>query len=65
MQIKYALKMNTDLIDQNKINKSGHAIECRLYAEDPTKNFLPSPGKITKLKIPNIGFTNIRLRYWC
>ena len=25
------------------------------------KNFLPSPGKITKLKIPNIGFANIRL----
>ena len=61
MQIKFALKMNTDSIDQNKINKSGHAIECRLYAEDPTKNFLPSPGKITKLKIPNIGLTNIRL----
>ena len=61
MQIKYALKMDMDLADQNKINKSGHAIECRLYAEDPTKNFLPSPGKITKLKIPNIGLTNIRL----
>ena len=36
-------------------------VECRLYAEDPTKNFLPSPGKIKKLKIPNIGLTNIRL----
>ena len=32
-----------------------------MYAEDPSKNFLPSPGKITKLKIPNIGLTNIRL----
>jgi 3-methylcrotonyl-CoA carboxylase alpha subunit len=61
MQIKFALKMDIDSIDQNKINKSGHAIECRLYAEDPTKNFLPSPGKITKLKIPNIGLANIRL----
>ena len=29
--------------------------------EDPSKNFLPSPGKITKLKIPNMGLTNIRL----
>ena len=61
MQIKFALNMDIDSIKQNKINKSGHAIECRLYAEDPTKNFLPSPGKITKLKIPNTGLHNIRL----
>ncbi len=61
MQIKFALGIDIDLIDQNKISRNGHAIECRLYAEDPTKNFLPSPGKISKLKIPNVGLTNIRL----
>jgi len=61
MQIKFALGINLDLIEQNKINRTGHAIECRLYAEDPSKNFLPSPGKISKLKIPNIDLTNIRL----
>jgi len=61
MQIKFALGIDLDLTEQNKINRSGHAVECRLYAEDPSKNFLPSPGKITKLKIPNIGLTNIRL----
>ena len=61
MQIKFALGMDLDLIEQNNINRTGHAIECRLYAEDPSKNFLPSPGKISKLKIPNIGLTNIRL----
>ena len=61
MQIKFALNMSIDTIEQSKINKSGHAIECRLYAEDPTKNFLPSPGKISKLKIPNTGLHNIRL----
>jgi acetyl-CoA carboxylase, biotin carboxylase subunit len=33
---------------QSEINSSGHAIEFRLYAEDPIR-FLPSPGKITKL----------------
>ena len=61
MQIKFALGMDLDLIEQNNINRTGHAIECRLYAEDPSKNFLPSPGKISKLKIPNIGLANIRL----
>ena len=61
MQIKFALGINLDFIEQKKINRTGHAIECRLYAEDPSKNFLPSPGKISKLKIPNVGLTNIRL----
>jgi len=61
MQIKFALGMNLNLTEQKNINRSGHAIECRLYAEDPSKNFLPSPGKISKLKIPNVGLTNIRL----
>ncbi|MGH9789056.1 MAG: acetyl-CoA carboxylase biotin carboxylase subunit [Candidatus Acidiferrales bacterium] len=30
----------------------GHAIECRIYAEDPDNNFFPSPGKITRLERP-------------
>ncbi len=38
---------------QDDIQLSGHAIECRIYAEDPTNNFLPSPGKITRLRVPN------------
>ena len=61
MQIKFALGIDTNLTEQNKINRTGHAIECRLYAEDPSKNFLPSPGKISKLKIPNTNLANIRL----
>jgi len=60
MQIKFALKMNGYKARQDDVNRSGHAIECRLYAEDPSKNFLPSPGKITKLRIPEIS-KNIRL----
>ena len=30
----------------------GHAIECRIYAEDPDNNFLPSPGRIQQLRVP-------------
>jgi acetyl-CoA carboxylase biotin carboxylase subunit len=30
----------------------GHAIECRIYAEDPDNNFFPSPGKVTLLLPP-------------
>jgi acetyl-CoA carboxylase biotin carboxylase subunit len=38
---------------QGDIKMSGHAIECRVYAEDPDNNFLPSPGKITHLRVPS------------
>jgi acetyl-CoA carboxylase biotin carboxylase subunit len=31
----------------------GHAIECRIYAEDPENNYFPSPGKITLLLAPS------------
>lgn len=37
---------------QDDIVMSGHAIECRIYAEDPENGFLPSPGKISRLRIP-------------
>jgi acetyl-CoA carboxylase, biotin carboxylase subunit len=37
---------------QDDIVQRGAAIECRVYAEDPAKNFLPSPGTISRLALP-------------
>jgi acetyl-CoA carboxylase biotin carboxylase subunit len=38
---------------QKNITMKGHAIECRVYAEDPEMNFIPSPGKIVYFRAPN------------
>ena len=37
---------------QEEITLRGHAIECRIYAEDPSRNFMPSPGLVTHLDRP-------------
>ncbi len=37
---------------QEDLSTRGHAIECRIYAEDPYNNFFPSPGKISFLQPP-------------
>ena len=44
---------------QNKVEIKGHSIECRINAENPSKNFRPSPGKITGLNLP--GGNGIRV----
>lgn len=44
---------------QEDVKIRGHAIECRINAENPEKNFMPSPGKITNLHIP--GGNGIRI----
>ncbi len=47
-------------IEQNSITTTGHAIECRLYAENPAHMFLPSPGKLERLTFPETG-ANLRI----
>jgi acetyl-CoA carboxylase biotin carboxylase subunit len=37
---------------QEDVMLRGHAMECRVYAEDPDNHFFPSPGKILRLRLP-------------
>ena len=39
-------------MSQDDVTLRGHAIECRIYAEDPDNNFAPSPGVVEALRIP-------------
>jgi acetyl-CoA carboxylase, biotin carboxylase subunit len=57
-QIKIALGKSLPFT-QRKIHIKGHAIECRINAEDVKENFRPSPGKITQLILP--GGNGVRL----
>ena len=40
-------------LSQEELEQRGHAIECRIYAEDPRNNFLPSSGKVLFVKEPD------------
>ena len=37
---------------QDELSINGHAIECRIYAEDPAANFIPNPGAVTFHQVP-------------
>ena len=52
-QIRIAQGERLDLAARVAATPRGHAIECRVYAEDPDQGFLPSPGRITGLRAPD------------
>jgi acetyl-CoA carboxylase, biotin carboxylase subunit len=52
-QIRIARGEPLTLDPAQALTPAGHAIECRIYAEDPDSGFLPSPGRITALRPPD------------
>ncbi len=57
-QIRLAAGDRLDF-DEGDIRIRGHAIECRINAEDPDKDFIPNPGKVEKVFFP--GGPGVRL----
>ena len=52
-QIRLAMDESPeDLLSQESIARRGHSIEARVYAENPAKNFIPSPGKLLAMDVP-------------
>ena len=51
-QIRIARGERLDLNPAAMLTPTGHAIECRIIAEDPDAGFMPSPGHITALRVP-------------
>ena len=50
---------NTLSFEQSDVIIDGHAVECRIYAEDPTEDFRPSPGEISFYNAPSTEFTRV------
>ena len=52
-QIRIARGEKLTLNAEALLEPRGHAIECRIYAEDPDSGFMPSPGRIVSLRVPH------------
>ena len=51
-QLRLAGGVDLSSMTQDTVRQMGHAVECRLYAENPDKNFLPSPGTLEVFELP-------------
>ena len=60
-QIRIARGEKLDIDPERAFTPHGHAIECRIYAEDPDQGFMPSPGLIQGLR-PGLGPGDARRR---
>ncbi len=55
LQIRLARGDDLSDLTQDRIRQEGHAIECRIYAENPARMFLPSPGPLEVFRLPEPG----------
>jgi acetyl/propionyl-CoA carboxylase alpha subunit len=64
-QIRHAMgdALIQDELSASRIRHNGHAIEARVYAENPAKNFLPSPGPLTVLELPEEAGVRVECGY--
>lgn len=60
VKLQLHLAQNKPLpLQQEEITCAGHAIECRIYSEDPSLNFIPTTGTISHITLPNKPFVRI------
>jgi len=52
-----------DEMAQGKIRANGHAVEVRVYAENPAKNFMPSPGLLAEFQLPQMDRIRVETGY--
>jgi 3-methylcrotonyl-CoA carboxylase alpha subunit len=55
LQVRLARGDDLSWLTKESIRAEGHAIECRIYAENPAKNFLPSPGTLVVFEPPHLA----------
>ena len=51
-QLRVAMGETLTIDPERALTPRGHAIECRIYAEDPDQGFMPSPGRVLGLQVP-------------